>query len=127
MKTSNVKNTLLWAVQIATALAILLLGATKIGSFPFMVDLFAKIGFGQWFRYVIGAIELFGALALLIEGYAAVAAFFFVYLMLGAVVAQIWVIGGNPHLPLALFMANIAIAIGRLRKSRYFSSRSLTY
>ena len=127
MKTSNMKNTFLWTLQIVTALAILLLGAAKIGSFPYMVDVFAKIGFGQWFRYAIGAIELFGALALLTEAYAAVAAFFFAYLMLGALIAQIWVVGGSPHLQMALFVATMAIAIGRVRKSRYFSGNSLTY
>ncbi|HEX9391310.1 MAG TPA: DoxX family protein [Usitatibacteraceae bacterium] len=120
------KNTTLWALQILTALALMVLGAAKIASFPFMVAAFGKIGFGDWFRYFFGAIEMFGALALLIEGYAAVTAMLLAYLMLGALIAQIWVVGGNPLAVLLLLIANFTIALGRFGKSRYLG-HSLLY
>ena len=121
------KNTVLWTLQIVSALAILALGAAKIGSLGFMVEAFAKIGLGQWFRYVIGIVEMAGALALLVEGYAAFAAALLAYLMAGTLIAQVWVIGGNSLPALLLLLTTGAIALGRLVKSGYLSTRNLTY
>ena len=38
-------------------------GTVKLAGNPFMVALFASLGFGQWLRYVTGLVELTGGLA----------------------------------------------------------------
>jgi putative oxidoreductase len=49
---SKALNLTIWGVQILTALAFLAAGGSKLSSAPAMVDMFEKIGLGQWFRYV---------------------------------------------------------------------------
>ena len=42
-------------------------GLVKAAGIPFMVELFASLGFGQWLRYVTALVELTGG-ALLLSG-----------------------------------------------------------
>ena len=41
-------------------------GFGSLSGYPMMVETFDKIGIGQWFRYVTGAIEIASAILLLI-------------------------------------------------------------
>ena len=50
-----------WTLQGIIAAAFLAAGAAKLAGVPFMVDLFAQIGLGQWFRVVTGVVEVVGA------------------------------------------------------------------
>jgi len=45
-----------WTLQGILATAFLAAGVAKLTGAPFMVDLFAQIGVGQWFRFVTGAV-----------------------------------------------------------------------
>jgi len=36
-------------------------GGTKLVGVPAMVEMFGKVGLGQWFRYVTGVLEVAGA------------------------------------------------------------------
>ena len=63
---SKVKNMALWALQVLTAAAFAVAGYAKLADQPMMVETFEKIGVGQWFRYVTGAIEIASAILLLI-------------------------------------------------------------
>ena len=49
------------------AAAFLFIGATKLQNNPhsMWVQIFERIGFGQWFRYATGVIQMTGALLLL--------------------------------------------------------------
>lgn len=58
-----------------------------------MVQLFDAVGFGQWFRYVTGLIELGSAIALWIPGVQVYAAGLLVCTMIGALVAHAMVLG----------------------------------
>src|ERR1700752_304316 len=60
----------LWVVQIGLAAMFLMAGGSKLLAAPTMVALFDAIGWGQWFRYVTGAIETSAAVALLIPSVA---------------------------------------------------------
>src|SRR4029079_485672 len=62
----RVATTALWIAQIALAMTFLFSGGSKLAGSPAMVALFDAIGWGQWFRYVTGAIEASAAVALLI-------------------------------------------------------------
>lgn len=41
-------------------------GPLKLSGDPAMIDLFAAVGVGQWFRYAVGTAEIAGAVGLLI-------------------------------------------------------------
>ncbi|MEV8306122.1 DoxX family protein [Streptomyces flavidovirens] len=72
---------------------------------------FDKIGFGDWFMYVVGGLELAGAIALLISVLSGVAALALGALMVGAFVTQLLEFGGqNAATPLILLVLLMAIA-----------------
>lgn len=56
----------LWALQALLALMFAMAGLAKVFGDPAMVDMFTTIGVGQWFRYAVGAIEVSGAIGVLI-------------------------------------------------------------
>src|SRR5260221_4392359 len=63
-----------WKLQGIVAVAFLAAGSAKLAGVPFMVDLFAQIGLGQWFRVVTGVVEVTGAVALLVPGLTSIGA-----------------------------------------------------
>ena len=99
----------LWVAQIALAAMFLLAGGSKLAGAPAMVDLFAAIGWGQWFRYVTGAIEISAAVALLIPSAALFGAILLVPTMIGAVTANL-ILGQPPAVPLVLLLVAAAVA-----------------
>jgi uncharacterized membrane protein YphA (DoxX/SURF4 family) len=78
-----------------------------------MVDLFADIGIGQWFRIVVGALELAGAIGVLVPRLAWLAALGLAGVMAGAVVTNVAVIGENPTLPAVLLVVSVLISRAR--------------
>jgi hypothetical protein len=86
-------NITLWVLQVLLAL-FFLVGAAgpKLVGERYAVEIFTEIGAGQWFRYLIGALELAGAIALLIPRLAGLAAICFVGLMVGAVITQVFIL-----------------------------------
>src|ERR1700740_3402953 len=73
-----------WAVEIILAAAFLAAGAAKLAGVPFMVDLFEQVGLGQSFRIVTGAVEVIGAVALIVPGLASIGALWLRGTMIGA-------------------------------------------
>jgi putative oxidoreductase len=55
-----------WILQILVAVFFLAAGVTKLMGSQEMVTEFARMGFGQWFRYVTGMLEVTAALLLLL-------------------------------------------------------------
>jgi len=102
----------LWVIQIALAGMFLMAGGSKLFGVKDMVALFAQLGFGQWFRYVTGLIEVSAAIALLIPSFAVFGALALVATMLCATAAQIFFIGQSPVPPaiLALVAAGVVWA-----------------
>ncbi len=68
-------------------------GIAKLMGVQMMVDEFAAIGLGQWFRLATGFIELGSAILLWVPGMTALAAGLLVCTMLGALVAHATVLG----------------------------------
>ena len=87
-------------------------GLAKVFGDPAMVEMFATIGVGQWFRYVVGALEISGAAGLLIPRLSGPAALGLVCLMVGATLANLFVLGANPLLPICLLVASAVVAWG---------------
>src|SRR5829696_3839900 len=52
----------LWTLQVVLALTFAMAGFAKVGGDAAMVEMFATIAIGQWFRYLVGALEIAGAL-----------------------------------------------------------------
>jgi putative oxidoreductase len=101
----SVANVGLGALQILAAAAFLLAGFAKLSGQPAMVETFEKVGVGQWFRYVTGAIEIGSAILLLVPRLVPVGAALLVCTMTGAVLAHLLILGGSavPALVLGCF------------------------
>ena len=99
----------LWVFQIALAAMFLAAGGSKLIGAPAMVALFDTIGWGQWFRYVTGAIEASAAIALLIPSAAVFGAMLLVATMIGAVATNLF-LGQSVVPPLVLLVLASAIA-----------------
>jgi putative oxidoreductase len=104
-----------WTLQIAVAAVFFATGMSKLTSDPDMVQMYDAIGIGQWFRYFTGVVEVLGATGLLVPGLPPFAAILLASTMLAAVWTHLFIIGGNPAVPIALFVALCAIL--RLRRS----------
>lgn len=89
----RVLNLTLWVLQALLALAFLYFGATKFNPHEiFWVELFAKIGIGQWFRYFTGGLEVICAAALLIPRASAIGAALLACTMAGAMLTHLFIL-----------------------------------
>ncbi len=108
--TGRVRTITLWILQVMVALAFFAAGASKLAGAAQMVALFDKIGWGQWFRYVTGVIEVAGAIGLFIPRYAFYAAVMLMLVMAGAVFSHLTVLDASPLPAIALLLLSAAIA-----------------
>ena len=104
---------MLWTAQIAAAALFLFAGTLKLAGAAPMVQVFAAIGVGQWFRYVTGTIEIVSALLLLVPSLAFFGASALMVTMIGAVFTHLVIVGGNPTPAIALLAVTLAIAWAR--------------
>ena len=111
------KNLGLWAIQLGLAFMFLNAGMPKLLGNPTMVQVFGMIGWGQWFRYLTGSLEIIGAIGLLFPAIAGYAGLLLATVMAGAAVAHLAVLGGSPVLPLGLLAASLIVAWGRLGRN----------
>jgi putative oxidoreductase len=107
----------LWVLRVVMGLAFLAAGGSKLAGAPAMVAMFAKIGFGQWFRILTGLLEVAGAIGLFVPRFAVYAASMLGVVMVGAVGFHLTRLGGNPVPPIVLLL--LAILIVWLSKRRF--------
>jgi putative oxidoreductase len=100
----------LWILQIALAGMFLMAGGSKWVGAPAMIALFTDIGIGQWFRYATGLIEVGSALALLRPRLAVFGALALVPTMVGAILAQLFIVHSSP-VPPAVLLAGAALVL----------------
>lgn len=103
----------LWAIQLLLAFQFAGAGVFKLSGAPEMVELFAAIGAGQWLRYVVGGLEVAGAVGLLIPRLAGLAALGLSALMVGAAITNLVILETAPWLPLALLLLCLLVVWGR--------------
>jgi putative oxidoreductase len=108
----------LWVLQVLLALEFAMAGAGKVFGDPAMVEMFATIGIGQWFRYVVGGLEIAGAVGVLIPRLSGPAARGLIGLMAGATLTNVLVLGTSPQLPIALMLVSVLVAWVRLPRTR---------
>ena len=94
----------LWILQILAAATFLLAGGSKLAGVAPMVEMFDKIGLGQWFRYLTGGLEVTGAILLLIPGTVVLGGALLVGTMVGAIVTHLFILGGSPVPAIVLFV-----------------------
>jgi uncharacterized membrane protein YphA (DoxX/SURF4 family) len=102
--TSNGRLITLWTLSVLVALASIGAGGTKLAGAAAMVELFAKVGLGQWFRYFTGVLEVAAGIGLLISRHAFHAAISLAIVMAGAFIAHATVVGGSPAATIVLFV-----------------------
>ena len=109
----------LWAVRICVAVVFALTGAEKFASHsPYWVGVFDAIGFGQWFRYFTGAVEVGGGLLFLVPRATNVGAAILIATMTGAVATQFLVFHrpADSFIPGAYLIA-VIVAFATLRRT----------
>jgi hypothetical protein len=111
--TGKVLNIILWILQVGAAAMFLFAAYPKLTGNPQAVEGFAKIGLGQWFRYVTGGLETLGALLLLIPRLCGLGALLLVCVMVGAIATHLLVLGGTPVPAIVLLLVTTIIAWGR--------------
>ena len=104
------KSIALWSLKGLLAAAFLMAGGAKIYGVPMMVEEFQHIGFGQWFRYSTGILEVIGAITILIPGIAAFGAVLLGRIMVGAIATHLLLVGGSAIPALVLLILSVIVA-----------------
>ena len=94
--TSKGRLIALWTLSGLVALAFVFAGSGKLAGNAAMIELFNKVGIGQWFRYLTGLLEVSGGIGLLIPRYAFYAAILLDIVMIGAIITDVAVVGDSP-------------------------------
>ena len=81
-----------WLLKILLAALFIFAGGAKLAGLPAMVDVFERVGFGQWFRYFTALLELGGAALLLWPSTTAFGALVLAIVSVGAFLAQLLVL-----------------------------------
>ena len=110
------KQILVWVLQIAAAIAFFLAGGSKFAGVEKMVSIFADIGWGQWFRYLTGVLEVIGAGLILLPRTALFGGLLLACIMLGGVFTHLFLVGGSPVPAIVLFC--ITATVAWLRRSQ---------
>lgn len=107
----------LWVVQILlTAFFLFAAASPKLAGQQYAVEMFTQIGAGQWFRYLVGALEFAGAIGLLIPRLAGLAALGLAGVMLGAVFTQVLILDSAV---MALTPAFLGVVFGLIAWRRW--------
>lgn|SRR5262245_4128361 len=107
------RNGVLWVIQVFGAMLLFMTASVKLSGSEQVIEMFAAVGMGQCARYVTGIIELASAILLLIPTLSGIGALLLVATMIGAILMQVFIIGGNPALPIVLLMIATVVAWGR--------------
>ncbi|MET9312309.1 DoxX family protein [Kribbella sp. NPDC003505] len=99
-RTVRPRTVALWMLQGVLAALFATAALPKLSGDPALVDMFARIGVGQWLRYLVGTLELAGAIGVLVPRLCRPAALGLVALMVGASATNLFVLGESPAIPL---------------------------
>ena len=118
------RHILAWIASILLAIIFLLEGAAKFPESRMWVRIFDQIGFGQWFRYLTGVVEVGGAILLLIPATRMWGALLLACTMCGALLVHVFVMGISPPTigVVVLLLTLVAVGADARRRRRYWSS-----
>jgi len=109
-------NIVAWVLQALLAIAFLLAGSMILKGGPKVTESFAKVGIGQWFRFVTGALEIIGGILLLVPSACGVGALLIGCIMAVAILLHLTRLGGSPLA--AVVMLALAAFIAWFRRDR---------
>ena len=109
---------LTWAARVLLTLVFLGAGASKLAGEPAMVWMFDQIGAGQWMRYLVGALEVAGAIGVVVPRLTVLAATGLALLMVGATITNLAVLDAPPWSPLVLLVLAALVLVAGLRRNR---------
>ena len=104
-----------WILCVPLVAMFILAGLGKLIGRPGMVQEFEYIGWGHWFRYLTGILELVGVAGLVIPRVSWMAALMLACIMAGAIIAHLTVLPTPPNLPAALLALCLITAWVRRR------------
>ena len=113
----------LWVLQVLLAFQFAGGGWLKLSGAPVMVDMFHTIGAGQWFRIVVGALEVAGAIGLLIPRLAGLAALGLSCVMVGAIATNMFILHTDSRVAIVLLLMCALVAWGRWPQTRRLIAR----
>jgi putative oxidoreductase len=95
------------------AATFLLAGGSKLAGVAPMVEMFDKIGLGQWFRYLTGCLEVTGAILLLIPATVILGGALLAVTMVGAIATHLFILGGSPVPAIVLLVLVATVTLYR--------------
>lgn len=107
-----VRGRSLLALKISLAAFFLYQGLDKFPERRLWVGIFDAIGFGQWFRYVTGIVEVAGAVMLVIPKLMTIGAGLLACAMAGALLVHLFVIGASPATLFVALLLALLVTIG---------------
>jgi uncharacterized membrane protein YphA (DoxX/SURF4 family) len=113
-----------WVLQGLLAAAFLAAGGAKLAGVPMMVQIFDQIGMGQWFRIVTGLVEVAGAVALLVPGFAALAGAWLGATMFFAVLTHLFILHSSAMPAVILLALNVLVIWLRRDQLAWVTQRS---
>jgi DoxX-like protein len=119
--TARVANVGLWTLQVVLAVTYAFSAYGKLAADPQAVAGFELMGLGTTGMYIIGALELAGAIAMFVPRLTGLAAACFVALMIGAVIITAALVGGA----LVAFPATVGVVAAVVAWGRRESTRQL--
>ena len=96
--------------ELALGMLFVVAGMVKLSGMAFMVELFARLGFGQWLRYVTALVELTGGVLLIAGHMEYLAALALAVIMVGATAASVIVFDRSPIPPALTLIALVVLA-----------------
>jgi putative oxidoreductase len=107
-----------WLPRLGMAIAFLMIGASKFESQSTWIRTFNEIGWGSWFRYFTGALQILGAVLVLIPRTCVIGIGMLSSTMIGAVLIWIVVLHKPGNAPIPAFVLIPLIVVGiQARKS----------
>ena len=106
-----------WLPRVAIAVAFASLGSAKLAAGSTWVDIFRRIGLGQWFRYATGTLQIAGAALVLIPRTFIVGIAMLACTMVGAIVTWLFVLHapGFAIIPFVILVALVAVGMQHFR------------
>ena len=107
-----------WILRLGVGIAFLWVGMSKFGAHSAWISVFERIGFGQWFRYVTGAVQMTGAALVLVPRTSFAGILEVACTMLGAMAAWIFRLGApaNAVIPGVILVVLLGVGFGAFRR-----------
>jgi uncharacterized membrane protein YphA (DoxX/SURF4 family) len=111
---TSISVVLAWAARLAVIAAFVFIGASKFSNNPHSewVRVFERIGWGQWFRYFTGAVQVTGALLMLTPWTLTIGALLLGCTMIGAAITDVVVMHAPGYVLLPLALLGVIASIG---------------